>query len=88
MASFGFEIADRLLFLLRTKLLGRAPLDPTSPPPALGPLVRSYASGYLNRRPKVFSPLSACWLRDPLVALLWSYTAFRSWTRHVGLLGK
>ncbi len=87
LASFGFEALDRLLYLARTKVLGRAPLDPASPPPGLAALVRGYTTSYRSRQPKVYSPLSACWRSDPLVALLWSYTAFRSWTRHVDKLG-
>ena len=86
--GLGFELMDWLLYRIRIGWLGRTPLDPTSPPPSLRQMARQYAACYLNRRPKIISPLSACWLRDPLVALLWAYTIFRGWTRTVPRLGR
>lgn len=86
--GLGFELLDWLLYRIRIGWLGRAPLDPASPPPSLRQMYREYAACYLNRRPKILSPLFTCWLRDPLVALLWSYTMFRSGTRSLNHLGK
>lgn len=84
----GFEMLDWLLYQVRIGLLGRAPLDPASPPPSPRQLLRDFAACYRRGVPKRYSPLSNCWRDDPLVTLLWSYTIFRSWTRNLHYLGR
>jgi biotin carboxylase len=78
----GLDVLDLLLYQVRTKVLGKRPIDPYNPPRSLTELARVYARDYLGNKPKVFSPYWRYLLNDPLPCLLWWYAlagvAFRS----------
>jgi predicted ATP-grasp superfamily ATP-dependent carboligase len=68
--TLAYSTVDRLAYRIRTGWLGRAPLDPLSPPMTLRELARSYVRTYLGDDPKVFDPYFEAFPRDPLPGLL------------------
>jgi hypothetical protein len=68
--TLAYSTVDRLAYRIPTGWLGRAPLDPLSPPMTLRELARSYARTYIGDDPKVFDPYFQAFPRDPLPGLL------------------
>lgn len=65
-----FELADRVVFMLRTRLLNRTPVDTSNEPrPLLGTL-RAYASDYFGQRDRAVEPVVGNFLIDPVPSFL------------------
>ena len=81
------QMLDLALFTARTRLLGRAPLDPMSPPPGVLAQLRSFFSTYVGERRRVWDPYFRHFFEDPVAAALW-WLQFSSWLagswRHLG----
>lgn len=86
--AIGFEALDRMLYNIRVKWRGRETVDPASVPLPIGQIFPSYLKYYRTKQEKVFSPMFTSFRNDPLVAILWAYTIFRSWMAYVPRLGR
>ena len=73
----GLDTLDLAIYTLRTKILGRRPLDPETGPAGLRELARSVRDTYFAGKPLVVNPYSRRFFRDPVVSLLWWATYFK-----------
>ena len=68
--SLPLELADRIVFTIRTRLLKRAPIDTSNEPlPMLGTL-RAYASDYFGHPNKAVEPVIGNFFSDPIPSFL------------------
>jgi hypothetical protein len=74
LVGFPFEWLDLVRFRLRTGLFRARPTDPLNSPPSFVEMLKGYATDYLPRRKRKFSPHTCNLLNDPLPCLLWYYT--------------
>jgi glutathione synthase/RimK-type ligase-like ATP-grasp enzyme len=83
----GFQLLDRLVYRVRTGVLGRPTVDALSTPPAVAAQVRSFLDTYAGRRHRVFDPYFRYFFQDPLVSLIW-WLQFTTWiaggAKHLG----
>lgn len=84
----GLDILDALVYRMRTRVLGKRPIDPNNPPRALTELARAYARDYFGSQTKVFSPYWKYLLDDPLPCLLWWYAYAGLTVRSLRTLGQ
>jgi biotin carboxylase len=84
----GRDILDALIYRVRTRVLGRTPIDPDNPPRPLRDLVGGYARTYFASQPKVWSPYWKYLLDDPLPCLLWWYALAGFNLRSLKTLGR
>jgi hypothetical protein len=84
---FGLQLADAAAYTIRTRWLGRAPIDADAAPPTLRALVSQFAATYRGRRRRVLDPYFHDFFRDPVVSGLW-WLEFSTWIagslRHIG----
>jgi hypothetical protein len=73
---------------VRTRVLGKRPVDPTNPGRGLTALARAYARDYLGPETKVFSPYWKYLPEDPLPCLLWWYAYAGFCVRSLRTLGR
>jgi biotin carboxylase len=80
-------LLDLLVYRFRTRLLGKAPVDPANAPASLKALIESYRECYFNGKKKVFNPYFSYFFQDPVVSLLW-WLAYLKYvarvSRHLG----
>ncbi len=85
--TLAFSTLDALCYQIRTRWLGKRPLDSLHPPPTLRELVGSYAQPYLGGQARAFDPFFHYFLDDPAPAVLW-WLVYLSQvlqaTRHLG----
>jgi biotin carboxylase len=84
----GVEVLDSLIYRVRTRVLGKRPVDPTNPGRGLTALARAYARDYLGPETKVFSPYWKYLPEDPLPCLLWWYAYAGFFVRSLRTLGR
>jgi len=70
-----FELIDRIVFTLRTRLLNRAPIDTANQPLPLLDTLRTYASNYFGKQKKAVDPISRNIFSDPVPAILSLYAS-------------
>lgn len=74
----GLQLADVVAWHVRTRVLGRAPLDRSTAPLPVIELLRAFARTYRGGRRRVWDPYSRYFLQDPVAALLW-WLQFATW---------
>jgi biotin carboxylase len=71
LVGLAIKLVDLLLYKVRTGVLGKAPVDPTNPPPSLRELLETYKQTYFGGKKKVYNVYFKYLLRDPVVSILW-----------------
>ena len=74
----GLQLADIGVYAVRTTLLRRPPIDPTTAPASPLTLVRTFARTYTQRVRRIWDPYFRHFLQDPLTAALW-WLQFSTW---------
>jgi hypothetical protein len=70
--NFFSELAELGVFRVRTNVLRRPSVDPSSAPPGLGAMLRTYLDEYFGPHERVYHPSFRYMLQDPLPCLLWA----------------
>jgi len=82
-----FQLLDLIVYKLRTRIMGKAPLDLWNPPQSVKGLFLSFAHAYFGPGPKLVDPYFRYFLQDPMVSILWWFQ-LSSWilglTRQLG----
>jgi hypothetical protein len=69
--ALGLKLLDLFIYKFRVNILGKSPVDPSSPPMTLREIFRAYRKTYFNGKKKVFDPYFKYFFRDPVVSILW-----------------
>jgi len=85
--NITLELLDIAVFRFRTRVLGRAPIDPDNLPRPLREVMHAYTSAYFNRQPKALIPYTRYLASDPVACLLWYYQATGYWLRNLRKIG-
>ena len=74
----ALQLVDALAYRVRTRVLGRAPLDVLTAPPPLGELLGAFRRTYSRGRRRLWDPHVRYFLQDPVPAVLW-WLQFSTW---------
>ncbi len=69
--TFFADLVELAAYRFRTRVLGRASVDPASAPPGVAEMLRAYRDEYLGPHERVYHPAFRYLLEDPLPCLLW-----------------
>jgi predicted ATP-grasp superfamily ATP-dependent carboligase len=75
---FSLQLLDRVVYAVRTRLPGQAPIDLTTAPPPLSRQAREFVETYRASRRRVWDPYARHFFEDPAVACLW-WLQFSTW---------
>jgi hypothetical protein len=84
----AYALMDRAWYVMRTRVLRRAPLDPLNPPATVGELARAYTRTYFGGQPKSFDPYVRHFADDPVVCFLWALVHLRQVVQAMRHLGR